>query len=82
MLSSNPPEAKDTATICWIVGTVVLKDLHLCVNTKYQATLRGPSYGYGYFYNEQGSRCRVIDYLTTLVVAATYQGAKADVGRC
>ena len=33
--------------VCWVMVNMVTKVLNLCVNTKLQAALRGPSYGGG-----------------------------------
>lgn len=39
---------------------IATKDMHLFVNTKYQAALRGPGY------NNQDDRCKAMGYVTKL----------------
>lgn len=63
---SDPSAAKVMVMICWVMITRVTRDMHLCVNTQYQAALRGPGYGHGCVYSEQDHRCRVMGYVTKL----------------
>ena len=58
--------------------TMVTKDMHPSVNTKYYTPLRGPGNGYGYDYNTQGYRCGVMVYLTTLPGGAPNQAPAGD----
>lgn len=46
VLPKNPPEAKVMAATCWVLVAMDTKDMHLCMDTKYWAALRGPDYGY------------------------------------
>ena len=54
----------------------MIMDMHLCVITKYWAASRGRGYGYvygyghGFGYNNHAYRCRVMGYVTTLVLTA------------
>ena len=32
---------------CWVMVTMVKKDMHSCVSIDYKAALRGPGCGYG-----------------------------------
>ena len=37
VLSDIPPQAKVMVMVCWVMMTMITKDMHLCVNTKYYA---------------------------------------------
>ena len=51
-------------TLFVIAVTTGTEKMHLSLNTKYEAALRGP--GHGDVYNQQGNRCRTMAHLITL----------------
>lgn len=64
----DPPEAIVMDMMCWAILSMVMKDVHPCVDTKYWAALRGPNYGC--VCNDLGHMYRIIGEVVTLCPTA------------